>query len=214
MANNSRSQSQDNYFLQEEQLRELLDMLNVIISYDTHKVLVCYCPFHANRDTPAFNISKYPGHLWKCHNGKCNKSGNIVGLLILKGYTRNEAEKMITRGAYEHSDLSLLVERLMADPTENEEWRAVDVTEFQSDDQASGYPTREYMLGRGICAGAYDFFRMGYSKAKDMAVIPVFDERAALSGVIGREIKTKRYQYSTGLRRSELIWNLHSIQER
>jgi DNA primase len=46
-----------------------------------------------------------------------------------------------------------------------------------------------------------------------MAVIPVFDEYDNLVGTIGREIASKRYQYSTGLGRGQLIWNLNNAKE-
>lgn len=214
MKKNSHSQSPD-IFLAEEQLRDLLEMLGIIVTSGTFREIIAYCPFHSNKDSPAFNISLLPGHLWKCHNGKCNKTGNIVTLLTMKGYTRNEAEKMLIRGSYEISDLSALVERLMADPNNDskEEWREINVAEFQSCDKECGYPARKYMRGRGISTRAYDFFGMGYSQGKHMAVIPVFDERGRLSGVIGRELSSKRYQYSTGLGRGELIWNLHNARK-
>lgn len=190
-------------------------MLGVIVAGDTATDLIAYCPFHSNKDSPAFNISLAPPHLWKCHNGKCDKAGNIISLLTLKGYTRNEAEKIVTKGSYDVSDLLALVEQMMADPKSDarEDWKNIDAGTFQEADRASGFPVREYMLGRDISEEACAFFGIGYSASKHMAVIPVFDERARLSGVIGRELETKRYQYSTGLGRGELIWNLHNAKQ-
>jgi len=207
--------SRKQYFLPRAKLEALLRDIGVVVSGDTSTDIIAYCPFHHNRSSPAFNISLAPPHLWKCHNGKCAKQGNIITLLTMKGYSFSEAEKMVLTGALEIDDLVSVVEQLMS--TEKEDivdgWRGIDPSVFRDSDKANGWPARNYMLSRGITAEAIEFFGIGYSKKKDMAVIPVLDERGQLCGTIGREIKTKRYQYSTGLTRGQLIWNIHNARQ-
>jgi 5S rRNA maturation endonuclease (ribonuclease M5) len=188
--------------------------VGVVISADTKSDIIAYCPFHKNNDSPALNISLRPPHKWKCWNGKCNKRGNILSLLMMKGYTKTEAERIIKKGAYEVSDLYATVVAMMADPKEEarDEWRSVDYHDFIDQDRLNGYPVKSYMASRGVGEAAYNYFSMGYSKRKNMAVIPVFDERHQLAGVIGRELHTKRYQYSTGLARGRLIWNIQNAK--
>lgn len=208
------SQKSKNYFLPRDRLEDLLRNLGITVVTDTSTDLICYCPFHHNMDSPAFNISLTGPHLWRCHNGKCDSKGNVITLIMKKGYSRNEAEKMVLKGTMEVSDLLALVQQIMYDSKEaiHEGWTHVDVGSFAENDRTHGSPALKYLRGRGITESAYDHFRMGYAPSKNMLTIPVVDERDNLCGVIGREIEKKRYQYSTGLARGELIWNINNAK--
>jgi DNA primase len=202
------------YYLSESKLRDLLHNLGVTVAGDTGTDLIAYCPFHSNRDSPAFNISKSTNHLWKCHNGKCNSQGNIISLITRKGYTVAEAERMVLKGSLEVTDLEKVIEAILGTNEKKSDhgWSKVDPTSFADADADNGFVARQYLAERGIGQGAYDHFLMGYAASKNMLTIPVFDERANLCGVIGREIEKKRYQYSTGLSRGELIWNIQNAK--
>ena len=203
------------YYLPRNQLEELLKSVGVTVAGDTSTDLIAYCPFHINRDSPAFNITLKGPHLWKCHNGKCNKSGNIITLLTMKGFTFSEAEKMVLKGAIEVNDLLAIVEDIFKEDKKDaaaEQWSHINPEKFRDSDEEHGYPARLYLQGRGITQEAYEYFRMGFSPAKRMLVIPVFEPRGGLVGVIGREIESKRYQYSTGLGRGQLVWNLNNAK--
>lgn len=216
MKGNSRSQfSNAQLYVPQEQLEELLSNLGIATAGGTATDIIAYCPFHRNRDSPAFNISLTAPHLWRCHNGKCQKQGNILTLLVLKGYTKQEAVKMVVKGSYEINDLLALVERLMADTKTDiakEDWVNIDVESFQRADERSGSPALMYLRSRGVSEAAYEYFRIGYSASKRMLVIPVMDESEHLVGVIGRSLDTKQYKYSTGLGRGQLVWNLHNAK--
>jgi DNA primase len=203
-------------YLSRPALEDLLRSVGVVVAGDTATDIIAYCPFHNNRDTPAFNISLSPPHFFRCHNGKCGAKGTIVTLLTKKGYSRGEAERMVKLGAVEISDLESVLRDILKPPKTEvsaEEWKEVDPHVFVEQDAANGHPAREYMLGRGITEEAIDHFGIGYVRKKDMAVVPVFDERSQLVGTIGREIQSKRYQYSTGLGRGQLVWNLNNSKE-
>lgn len=202
------------YYLPEPKLRDLLHNMGVTVAGDTGTDLIGYCPFHSNRDSPAFNISKSTNHLWKCHNGKCNSQGNIISLITRKGYTRAEAERMVLKGSLEVTDLERVIEGILGTnkKTVDQGWSKVDPDSFSVRDSEHGYPAKSYLSDRGINEGAYEYFRMGYAPSKNMLTIPVFGERGDLCGVIGREIEKKRYQYSTGLSRGELIWNIQNAK--
>lgn len=207
--------SQRSYFLPEAELRNLLHNMGVVVAGDTGTDLICYCVFHSNHDSPAMNISKSTNHLWKCHNGKCNSQGNIISLITKRGYTRAEAERMVLKGSLEVADLLKVVEGILGTNKKDSDhgWGKIDPDSFSDADAKSGYPARQYLSERGITELSYDYFRLGYSAPKNMLTIPVFDERSNLCGVIGREIEKKRYQYSTGLSRGELIWNIHNAKQ-
>lgn len=211
----AKQKQRKNYYLPRHKLEDLLDNIGVEISSDTGTDLICYCPFHSNHDSPAFNISLRGPHLWKCHNAKCGSKGNVVSLLTKKGYSFQEAERMVLKGSFEVSDLANVISELLEDPKDEKrsQWEGKDPHAFAQIDEECGYPARDYFLGRGITQEAIDFFQLGYSGNKKMAVIPTFDEANHLCGVIGRVIEGKRYQYSTGLARSEIVWNLNNVKQ-
>lgn len=192
-------------------MENLLSSVGVKVVSETAKDLLCYCPFHHNVDTPAFNMSKRTPFLWKCQNGKCNKRGNIFSLLTQKGYTYNEARKTIFNGVTSLDDFEELMEDLLSDIEEEANpWEHFDIETFRREDEENNFPARTYLAGRGINADTYDRFRIGYSKRRGMIVVPVFDETQTCLGVIGRSIDTKKYMYSAGLTRGTTIYNINN----
>lgn len=209
----AKASKSSNYYLPRPQLEKLLSRLGVDVITDTSTDLICFCPFHANRDSPAFNISLRGPHLWRCHNGKCAKQGNLVTLLMLKGFSKPEAEKMILHGGVEVDDLLGLVQSLMEEEKENaNDWVGIDPNQFGRQDEASGWIGRDYFNKRGIHTESYEFFKLGYSPKKDMVVVPIFTEHDKLCGIIGREWRSKRYEYSAGLGKRNTIWNIHNAK--
>jgi 5S rRNA maturation endonuclease (ribonuclease M5) len=89
------------------------------------------------------------------------------------------------------------------------EWENIDVNWFHLNDARNGFPARSYFMSRGLSQKAYQYFKVGY--ANKMMVIPVFDLAGKLIGVIGRSINEKRYKYSKGLQKGNIIWNLHNV---
>ncbi len=202
-----------NYWLPEPQLRELLSRLSIDIIADTSTDLIAFCPFHHNRDSPAFNISKRHNHLWRCHNGKCAKAGNLITLLMLKGFSKSEAEKLVLHGGMEIDDLVGLIADLLSEkPSEEDEWNNFNYKRFRKQDESSGWVARDYFAKRGINSESYDYFGLGYAANKGLVVIPIFDQYGQLCGTIGREWRTKRYEYSAGLGRRNTIWNIHNAK--
>jgi DNA primase len=198
--------------LTEDKLRDLLRSVGVNVVAETETDLIGYCCFHHNVDSPAFNIEKRQPYRWKCWNGKCNQKGNIFSLLTKKGYSRNEARKMLLKGLADVDDLVELIKELLAeDGEDSNEWRDADPIRFALDDKEHGYPALEYAKSRGITEDAYDVFQMGYSYKKNMLVIPAFNEHDEMLGVIGRAIEKKQYQYSRNLSRGSTIWNANQV---
>lgn len=201
-----------NFFLPRQQLEQLLKSVGVVIEGGTSTDLICYCPFHSNKDSPALNISLSAGHLWKCWSGKCGLKGNLITLLKMKGYSYSEAMKMVKHGEIAIDDLVALLQEIFHEDSGEEEddsWVGIDPQNFALSDEANNFPARTYLSSRGITEEAYGFFQMGYSAPKKMVVIPVFKNKGELCGVIGRSIAVKRYQYSTGMTRGTLVWNLN-----
>lgn len=203
------------FFITEDRLEQILEQVGVKIAYHTSTDIACYCPFHDNRDSPAFNISKHT-YLWKCWNGKCNQHGNLITLLTKKGYTNSEAKRMLLSGEINSDDFADYIANILKeDEDANNEWDGFDTQIFRDEDESNGFTARQYLMDRGIGNDTYDHFRMGYSSKKRMLVIPVFTERGKLAGIIGRSVENKRYQYSSGLDRSGILWGLNfALQDR
>lgn len=204
----------DSSFLTLDNLEQLLKDVGVKIIYETGSDIICMCPFHDNRDSPAFNISKQgPGYLWKCWNGRCAKQGNLRSLLIRLGYSVSEVHRKLS-GDMNEDEFVKYIKRILQDEEEEvNEWAGVPVEKFIAQDLQAGWPARSYALGRGISLEAFEYFQMGYSTKKNMLIIPMKNERNELVGVIGRSLTHKQYQYSSGSPRSEILWNLNKCKE-
>lgn len=197
-------------YLSRDQLENVLSNVGVKVVSETSHDLLCYCPFHHNVDSPAFNIGKKSPHLWKCWNGKCNKRGNIFSLLTQKGYSPSEAQRMLFSNITSPDDFEELMQDLLAEPEDDENiWEHFNIEKFYQEDIDAGMPAFNYATGRGITGESYYKFRMGYSAKKDMLVIPVFNEHEVPIGVIGRSINGKQYRYSSGLQRGSTIFNIN-----
>lgn len=204
--------SSDKLYLTREKLEDILSLTGIRIVSETANDFIGYCPFHSNHDSPAWNMYKRPPYMWKCHNAKCGQKGNIYSLLTKKGYTRKEARKLLLRGSVEVDDLTEFIRQLMhEDKEECNKWLEIDPEKFAEEDKEHGDIARNYAENRGIDDPAFDYFKMGYSHAKHMLVIPTFGETGELIGVIGRSIEGKSYRYSAGLERGATIWNLNNV---
>lgn len=200
-------------FLTSEKLEELLGNLGIRIIGETETDFLCLCCFHYNSDSPALNISKRPGHPWKCWNAKCALTGNIVSLITRKGYSINETKLMLIDGFVEPDDLTEYIKNLLAeDKKDVNGWRNRDVADFAREDEDYGHPALKYLESRGIQRRTYEYFRMGYSNKKKMLVIPIFNEFGEFVSVVGRSIQAKRYTYSKGFDRERTIWNVNNAR--
>lgn len=198
--------------LSRDRLIDILKSMGVTIQSETSTDLLGYCPFHDNRDSPAFNMSLRAPYPWKCWNGSCDAKGNIVTLITGKGYTPNEAWKIIGSDLLDFDEFSQYIAEILEEEERHiNSWADRDMSEFRASDEAAGWPARKYMKQRGFTDETLDYFQVGYSPKKHMVIVPVYDEVNRPIGVIGRAIEYKRYQYSTGLQRSKIIWNSNRV---
>ncbi len=189
---------------------DLLRQIGVEILYETSTDLVGYCPNHNNRDTPAFNISKTSPYPFKCHNGKCNTRGHsIVNLFEYKGFNEQEIKDIFKFGLNNYDQFLERIFKVLDTKEEINEWDNIDPYKFRIEDKDCGYPAKTYLEGRNIGEQAYDFFGMGWSANKQKLIIPIYDDTHKFVGVVGRSIREKQYQYSHGLKRKNIIWNLN-----
>ena len=146
-----KSFSKQKIYLSREQLENVLSSVGVKVVSETEHDLLCYCPFHHNVDSPAFNIGKKAPYLWKCWNGKCDKRGNIYSLLTQKGYSQNEARRMLFSGITSPDDFEELMADLLADDEKVENiWEHFDIEKFGFEDIDADFRALNYLTGRGV----------------------------------------------------------------
>lgn len=68
---------------------------------------------------------------------------------------------------------------------------------------------RTYLNGRGINDESIDHFKLGYSQAQRMVIVPVHSPDGIPVGLVGRSIEGKSFKNSTGLPRNKTMFNIH-----
>ena len=199
------------------QIEALLDYLNIGIEQQTMTHFLTYCPFHGNRDTPAFAVDKNLG-LWTCFNPSCGEAGNLRQLIERR--TRLNFFE-ITRLILEHQDSNRkpLHERL-AEIRET----VPEFIEFPQgpldrmyDDFWKNDKAQKYMAGRHFEERTLRHFRIGYSPYKvvkqvpkpEMVIVPMHDPDGMPIGLIGRTIEGKGFKNSDDLPKSKTAYNIH-----
>lgn len=195
-------------FSMESQIRELFENWNISVESQNGQEYNLYCPFHKNRNSPAFFINIKTG-LWQCFNPSCGKKGNFRQLyreITGKPYGRdikldsaslkNEIERGFRKQEY--------------------------IQELDISDVEINYENEEELLcletlyNRGLTYETLKYFEIGYSKVKERVVVPVRDQHYKLVGFIGRAIsqdQQPRYLYNKGFKRADVLFNINNAKK-
>lgn len=192
----------------ESQIRELFEKSNIMIESQNGQEFNLYCPFHKNRNSPAFFINTKTG-LWQCFNPSCGKKGNFRQLY-----------KHITGKPYGR-DVSLdpvaIQKQIENGFRKNDYIEELDISDVEID-----YSNQEDLLSikmfhdRGLSYETLEYFEIGYSKVKERIVIPVRSQNYKLVGFIGRAIKPEqepRYLYNKGFKRADILFNIQNAKK-
>jgi len=195
------------------QVKEVLDGIGVKIFNQSDSDYICYCPFHDNKHTPSFAISKHTG-LFICYNPSCDARGNL--------------EYLITEiGKYNHFELSKFIRKLRSSRPDTFDKDIEEIlvdkptfVPFPQDTQdallnglKNSQRAKDYFLSRNISSESMDYFQLGYSEKQDMVTVPLHSPDGMLVGVIGRSIVGKDFKNSTNLPRSSTMFNLHNAKK-
>ena len=168
------------------------------------------CPFHGNRNTPSFSVSKLSGE-YICFNAACSEVG---GLLELVKATQKkgdfEAMRMISQ-AKTSTALSFkqqLVEAL-APPVEFVPFDQTLLDKMKLDFWPDS-PALAYMKNRHFQDEVLEEYGIGYSKVRNLVTVPMYTDAGIPIGVIGRGIgEDKVFKNSRKLPTSKTLWNMH-----
>lgn len=108
------------------QIRAVLRSINVEIVSQTGNDFLCLCPFHGNRNTPSFSVSKERG-AFICFNPACGEAGSIIDL-VKKMTDRNDFESIRFIASKEAEIVEDFEERLSDIMVDSEELKEFDMS--------------------------------------------------------------------------------------
>jgi DNA primase len=199
------------------QIEATIRACGIDVEGETTNDFLCFCPFHGNRFTPSFSVSRNSG-AYICFNHSCNVSGTLIDLVkklpMRNGEYRNEfaARRLIIKKGSE-------TEQAFEDQLIKAFEAVVDFVEFPkatldrmyADFWENPEAVRYMVEDRGFEEEVLDFFRIGFSAKKDIIAVPMHNGKGLPVGVIGRpaDIHNKFFKNSRGLPTSKTLWNLH-----
>lgn len=176
---------------------------------ETNNDFLCYCPFHSNRHTPSFSVSREKG-AYICFNPSCGEAGTLIEL-VKKTLSKNEYEAIRYVAAKEAEAIDNFDDMLTSMFEEKP-----DFDEFSQDTLNKLYnnlgaseKAKAYLNSRGIHEQAMHDFRLGYSDNMNMIITPVHSPDGIPIGLVGRSIEGKAFKNSTNLPKSKTLFNVH-----
>ena len=195
------------------QIKSVLKSIGVDIIAETGNDFLCLCPFHGNRNTPSFSVSKERG-AFICFNPSCGESGSIID--IVKRLTeRNEFEaiRFIKVKEIENDvDFEDTLSSVLEDKPDFVEFSQETLNRLHAD-LARNKEARDYFESRGINEESMKHFALGYSSAMNMVITPVHSPDGMPVGLVGRSISEKRFKNSNGLPKNKTMFNLHRAKK-
>ena len=194
-------------------IKSVIKSLGLQITGETSNDYLCYCPFHSNRHTSSFSVSREKG-AFICFNPACGEAGTLQEL-VKRVANKTEFEAMRYISAKESEVLEnfdeLLAESLQDKPVFEE--FSVDTLKKLYTELVSTKEGKEYFRSRGINEDSMTYFDLGYSKNMDMVTVPVHSPDGTPIGLVGRSIKGKSFKNSTNLPKSKTLFNIHRAKK-
>lgn len=195
----------------ENQVHAVLSYVGIETVTESAHDFLCYCPYHGNRDTPAFSVSKRSGEFW-CFNPSCGVGGTLDEMIRqLKGLTPFEALRVIAKKG---SETTLSYDDRVANLRKNKTTEFPVFPQNKLDQMYESFWThtgpQQYMMGERKFEGAtLRHFRVGYSPLWNMVTVPMHTPNGNPTGLIGRSLEGKVFKNSVNLPKSLTMWNLH-----
>ena len=168
------------------------------------------CPFHGNKNTPSFSVSKLSGQ-FLCFNASCGEAG-ALNELVKSTCRVNEfqAARIINKGK---SDVVVSfkdqLKTALAPPVEFEPF-CQDTLDKMRQDFWTHSEGHAYMTGRGFEDEVLNEYNVGYSVKRGLVTIPMHTDSGVPVGVIGRSVGgDKIFKNSRHLPSSKTLWNMH-----
>ena len=194
-------------------IKSIIKGIGLDIVGETSNDYLCYCPFHSNRHTSSFSISREKG-AFICFNPSCGEAGTLLEL-VKRVLEKNDFEAMRFIAAKE-TELLDNFDELLAEAMEDkpmfEEFSSETLNKLHSD-LISTTDGIEYFKLRNIFQEAILHFNLGYSKNMGMVTVPVHSPDGMAIGIVGRSIEGKSFKNSTNLPKSKTLFNIHRAKK-
>jgi DNA primase len=194
-------------------IKSIIKSIGLEIVGETNNDFLCYCPFHSNRHTSSFSVSREKG-AFICFNPACGEAGTLIDL-IKRVMNKNDFEAMRFVSSKESEVLENFDELLaetMSDKPDFDEFNQ-DILNRLHADLAGNKNARDYLESRGINQDSMKHFKLGYSPAMNMVVTPVHSPNEIPIGIVGRSIEGKSFKNSTNLPKSKTLFNIHRAKK-
>lgn len=213
MADRGSLRWEDDTLYTESQVAGVLKELGVSVENETESNFLTYCPFHGNRDTPSFTVSKEAG-VYFCFNPSCGRSGSLMYLIkTIGGKDDFQAKRLLAKHKLKQHNF----EEQLAKVTESKElWTPYihkDDPHYMARIKKDMWEYAEgqlYMKGRGFEKITLKDFEIGYDKDLGMVCVPMHDPMGKVEvGAVRRSVTGKTFKNTPGLPTSKTLFNLH-----
>lgn len=194
-----------------QQVENVLLASGVDIDYETENDFVCFCPFHGNRHSPSFSVSRTSG-TYICFNGSCNETGNLVEL-VKRVSDRNEFEArrlIISKKNDTTADFAAQLQQALNPTPEFVEFPQATLSKLEAalweNEKAVAY-----LRSRGFTDETLKTFSIGYSAKKNLVTVPMYTASGMPIGIIGRSPSDsdKQFKNSAKLPTSKTLFNMN-----
>jgi DNA primase len=196
-----------------EHVKAVIKSLGIDVVGETNNDFLCYCPFHSNRHTSSFSVSREKG-AYICFNPSCGEAGTLSEL-VKKILNKNEYEAIRYIASREAESVENFDEVLTSMFEEKP-----DFAEFSQETLEQLYnrlkdseKAQDYLLKRGINKQSINDFKLGYSENMNMVITPVHSPDGTPIGLVGRSIEGKSFKNSTNLPKSKTLFNVHRAKK-
>ena len=190
-------------------IKSILKSIGLDIVGETSNDFLCYCPFHSNRHTSSFSVSREKG-AFICFNPSCAEAGTLIEL-IKRTMDKNDFEALRFISSKENEVLENFDELLNETLEDKPEFIEFPQEKLDTlyNELGSSQIAKDYFLSRGINEQSMHYFKLGFSSQQGMVIVPVHSPDGIPVGLVGRSISDKRFKNSTNLPRSKTMFNIH-----
>jgi DNA primase len=194
-------------------IKSIIKSIGLEIGGETSNDYMCYCPFHSNRHTPSFSVSKQLG-AFICFNPACGEAGTLIEL-IKKVLNKNDYEAIryvASKEAEALDNFDEVMESMFQDKPEFIEFPQEKLDALYNE-LGSNITAQDYFKSRNINENSMHHFKLGYSSQQNMVIVPVHSPDGIPVGLVGRSISDKIFKNSTNLPRSKTMFNIHRAKK-
>lgn len=194
-------------------IKSVIQGLGIELVGETSNDFLAYCPFHSNRHTSSFSISKTKG-AYICFNPSCGETGTMNDLVknILNKNEYQSLRYIESKQSESFSNFDESLKEMLEDKPDFIEFPQETLDRLHADLHGNKN-ARDYLYSRGINDESIDYFKLGYSNPLGMVITPVHSPSGVPVGLVGRSISDKRFKNSNNLPRSKTMFNIHRAKK-